>query len=88
MIGECQHCTQYRHQLPTETQQKHKISITPWTKDATDIFYLNNMSYIIIIDHTTKFFDVQLLKNCKSITVIKKNETHFCNIWCAKNNNQ
>ena len=79
MIGECQHCTQYKNELPAETQLKHKIPVTPGTKIETDIFYLNNMSYIIIIiiiiiiiDYTTRFFDVQSLKNCESITVIKK----------------
>ena len=46
MIGECQHCTQHRNQLPVETQLKHKIPVTPWTKVATDIFPLNNISYI------------------------------------------
>ena len=56
MIGECQYCTQHRNQLPAETQLKHAILVTPWTKVATDIFHLNNMSYIIIIDYTTRIY--------------------------------
>ena len=87
MIGECQHCTQQRNQLPAETQLKHEIPVTPWTKVATDIFLLNNLPYIIIIDHTTRFFAVQSLKNCESIKVMKKIK-HFCNIWSATNSNQ
>ena len=68
MIGECQHCTQHRNRLPAETQLKHKIPVIPC---ATDISHLNNMSYIIIIDYT-RFFNIQSLKNCESITVKKK----------------
>ena len=67
MIGECQHSTQHRNQLPAETQLKDEIPVTLWTKVATDIFYLDNMSYIIMTDYTI----IQLLKNCESITVIK-----------------
>ena len=59
MAGECQHCTHHRNQLPAETQLKQEIPVTPRTKVATDIIHLNNTSYIIIIDYTARFFDVQ-----------------------------
>ena len=34
-----------------------------------------------MIDYTTRLFDIQSLKNCELIRIIKKNETHFCNLW-------
>ena len=37
MISECQHCTQHRDELPAETQIKHEIPVTPWTKVARNI---------------------------------------------------
>ena len=74
MTDEYQNCTQHRNQLPAETQLKHKIPVTPWTKVATDIFHLNNMSYVIIIDYTIRFFNVQLLK--KSIDNSDKKMKH------------
>ena len=58
MIGKCQHYTQHKSQQPTETQLKHEIPVTPWSKVATNIsleqhvIYNNNWLYNKILQCT------------------------------------
>ena len=40
-----------------------EIPIHPWTKVATDIFYFNGDSYLLIVDYTSRFPVVRKLKS-------------------------
>ena len=40
-----------------------EISIHPWTKVTTDIFYFNGDSYLLIVDYTSRFPVVRKLKS-------------------------
>lgn len=53
------------------------MPVTPWTKVATDIFYLYNKVYVVIIDYTTRYFDIHKLDDCKSRTVINRIKNTF-----------
>ena len=40
-----------------------EIPIHPWTKVATDMFYFNGDSYLLIVDYTSRFPVVRKLKS-------------------------
>lgn len=40
-------------------------------------FYLYNKAYVVIIDYTTRYFDIHKLNDCKSRTVINKIKNTF-----------
>ena len=43
----------------------------PWQKLATDLFYMTDDSYILLVDYYSKFFEVSMLKDTKRLTEIK-----------------
>ena len=55
----------------------HEIPLTPWTKVATDCFSIKDKDYLIIIDYTSKYFEVSKLHKKQSTTVIKKTKEIF-----------
>ena len=57
---------------PSEPIIHREIPKTPWTKIATDIFHLYNKAYVVIIDYTTRYFDIQMFDNFELHMVIKK----------------
>ena len=59
----------------------HEIPKTPWTKVATDIFDMyNNKVYVVIIDYTTRYFDIHTFDNCESYTLINKIKNTFARL--------
>ena len=77
MISTCTYCIDHRNQQPSEVIIHHEIPKTPWTKVATDIFHMYNKVYVLIIDYTTRYFDIHKLDNCESHTVINKIKNTF-----------
>ena len=80
MISTCTYCRDHRNQQPSEAIIHHEIPKTPWTKVATDIFHLYNKVYVVIIDYTTRYFDIHKLDNCESHTVINKIKNTFARL--------
>ena len=72
MISTCTDCIDHWNQQPTESIIHQEIPKIPYTKVATDTFHLFNKSYLLILDYTTRYFDIHKVENCKSPTVIKK----------------
>lgn len=77
MVSTCTHCLDHRNRQPSESLIHHEIPVTPWTKVATDVFYLYSKAYVVIIDYTTRYFDIHKLDDCKSSTVINKIKNTF-----------
>ena len=48
----------------------HGIPEIPWTKVGTDLFILNSKIYLIVVDYTTNYFDISMLPNKESPTVV------------------
>ena len=46
-------------------------------KVGTDILHIRGKSYVIAVDYTTKFFDVQKISDCGSTTVIAHLKSTF-----------
>ena len=62
----CELCLKYSHskckQKPS-TSLGQEIPMHPWTKLATDIFYFEGSSYLLLVDYTRRFLAVHKLSS-------------------------
>ena len=70
LISNCNTYQKYRILNPLEPLLSHKILEDVWKKVATDLFVCLNILYLIVIDYTTKYFELAQLPNPLSDTVI------------------
>ena len=77
MVESCNTCQKYRHKQQKETLIPHDTPLRAWTKVGTDIFSCLNRNYILVIDYTSKYFDLHQLPNLCSSTVIHKTKSIF-----------
>ena len=58
-VATCQPCLKYaasNKKCPEKKNQLgQEIPVTPWTKLGTDIFTLDGVNYLLIVDYTSKF---------------------------------
>ena len=77
MISNCNACQKYRNLNPRESLLSHEIPKDVWNKVATDLFVSLNKLYLIVIDYTSKYFEIAQLPDASSDTVI----THMRSIF-------
>ena len=70
MISNCSTCLEFRNKLPKEPLISHEVPNMVWTKLGTDLFNFNNNDYLIVVDYTSKFFEVSQLPDTTAETVI------------------
>ena len=59
LVTNCATCLKFSSQKPTCLSNRqdagHEISVHPWCKLASDIFYFEGDSYLLIVDYTSQF---------------------------------
>ena len=67
LITNCMTCLKFITKKPTYNRQYagHKIPVHPWSKLASDIFYFDGDSYLLIVDYTSHF---PIIRKLRSIT--------------------
>ena len=58
LVLNCELCLKYskaKGKQPSNMSLGQEIPIHPWTKDTTDIFYIDGDSYLLIVDYTNRF---------------------------------
>ena len=77
MIYNCDSCQQFRNRQRKETLIQHEIPSRVWVKVGTDLFTLFNDLFLVVVDYTSKYFEVIQLPNGKSNTVINFTKSIF-----------
>ena len=85
MVSSCCSCIQYQNKQQKETLIQHDIPKQVWTKVGTDLFSIFNQNFVILVDYTSKVFEVSLLPNTLSETVISHTKNIFA--WYPRNSN-
>ena len=80
-ISQCEACRSYETSDLKETLMSHEVPERPWEKVGVDCFELDRKDYLITVDYFSNFWEVDVLDNLKSITIIKKTQRSFCQIW-------
>lgn len=76
-IERCDVCRAFDQKQPKETFMAHEIPDRPWAKVGTDLFSYEGRNYLICVDYYSSFWEVDLLENTKSATIIRKLKAYF-----------
>ena len=76
-ISACSICRSHETSQQREILMPHDVPDRPWAKVGTDLFSINDTSYLIVIDYYSNFWKVDNLDNTDSVTVINTMKTHF-----------
>ena len=77
MVANCAECQIYWNKLEKESLLQHTVPEKPWTKVVTVLFHCFNQNYLILVDYTSKYFEVCQLQNLTSEEVITKMKASF-----------
>ena len=77
LISDCETCISFRNAQPTKPLLKHEILDQVWLKIGTDLFSIDNKDYIIVVDYTSKFFEISRLPNAEASTLINHTKAIF-----------
>ena len=67
----------FRNAQHTEPLLKHEIPDQPWVKIGTDLFSFDSKDYVIVVDYTSKLFEISCLPNTEASTVINHTKAIF-----------
>ena len=76
-IQSCAICNKYKDSNQNESLHCHDVPQRPWQNLSLDLFTWNNEEYMVLVDAYTRWFEIDLLPNTKSITIIRKMNVHF-----------
>ena len=73
----CSVCNSTKPHQQKEPLKLHPVPDLPWSTVATDIFAWNGQQYLVLVDSYSGWFEIDLLRDMTSTTVIKKLKRHF-----------
>lgn len=63
LISRCEICNKFANSKTREPMIAHEIIKKPWQKVGMDIFELNGVNYLIVVDYYSKFPEIMSLNN-------------------------
>ena len=69
-VQRCATCQKYKKKQQKETLISHEVPEKPYTKVGADLFTLFNKDYLLVVDYTSKDFEVSILSDTTSMTVV------------------
>ena len=72
-----QGCQEKQNANAKEPLLPRKIPERPWQIVASDLFSLEKVNYVIVVDYYSRFFEIERLKDTLSSTVVKKTKVIF-----------
>ena len=76
-ISQCETCSKYESKKQKETLMSHEITECPWQKIGTDLYTIDGNDYLIVVDYSSNFWEIDHLIDTKASTVIRKLKCHF-----------
>ena len=77
LIQGCLVCQEKQNANAKEPLLPRKIPERPWQVVASDLFSLEKVNYVIVVDYYSRFFEIERLKDTLSSTVVKKTKAIF-----------
>ena len=84
MIGKCSICLEHRNKQWKEYLIPHEIPDQPWVKVGTDLFNLKNKNYLLVVDYHSKLFEICLLPDTLSSTILTPMKSIFARYGIPK----
>ncbi|MCG8048272.1 MAG: hypothetical protein N0E48_22075, partial [Candidatus Thiodiazotropha endolucinida] len=76
-VQSCAICNKYKDSNQNEPLHSHDVPQRPWQNLSLDLFTWNNDEYMVLVDAYSRWFEIDLLTNTKSISIIRKLKVHF-----------
>jgi len=76
-IGKCDVCRAFDKRQSKEMFIPHESPDLPWKKVAVDLFNFNRRDYLITVDYYSSLWEIDVLENTSSCTVIRKLKSQF-----------
>ena len=77
MVGNCPTCLERRDSNCKEPLISHPIPERPLQVVSTDLFTWNDQDFIVVVDHFSRFIEVEKLPSSRSSSVIAKMKSIF-----------
>ncbi|CAB4009628.1 Transposon Ty3-G Gag-Pol poly [Paramuricea clavata] len=77
MVSKCTVCLEHRKESTKEPMIPFRVPTFPWEVVATDLFSLDNLDYLLIVDYLSRYFEVVKLPDTTSSTVITYTQSIF-----------
>ena len=71
-VEECGVCTTFSIQQPRESIIKIERPDVPWTTLGMDLFTYNDRNYLVLVDYTSNFIEIDCIPNTLTSTIIVK----------------
>ena len=71
LVSMCNVCLGFQNQNPRQPLLSYPVTNYPWERVASDLFFWNNRSYLLVVDYYSKFFEYFELKDTSSECVIQ-----------------
>ena len=73
----CSICNRHKDSNTNEPLHPHDVPQRPWQNLSLDLFTWNNQEFMVLVDAYSRYFEIDLLPNTKSVTIIRKLKVHF-----------
>lgn len=76
-VSGCLICSEYTHNQQKESMLSHELPTRPWQIVSMDLFAHREKDYLLIVDHYSDFWEIELLPDLSADTVIKRCKAQF-----------
>lgn len=76
-VSQCRVCLEFSRSNQKETYTQRKLPTRPWEMVATDMFFVENQAFLLVVDMYSKYPEVMTLKNQTTQTVINALKSIF-----------
>ncbi|KAL2078306.1 hypothetical protein ACEWY4_025991 [Coilia grayii] len=76
-VGKCTVCNGYAVQQQKESKMSHELPTRPWQIVSTDLFQQNGKDFLVMVDHYSDFWEIDLLPDLSAETTIKRCKAQF-----------
>lgn len=76
-VSNCTTCNEYAHEQQKETMMSHELPTRAWQIVSMDLFSHRQKDYLLIVDHYSDFWEIELLPDLSAETVIKRCKAQF-----------
>ncbi|KAI4894807.1 hypothetical protein NFI96_015293, partial [Prochilodus magdalenae] len=76
-VSACSTCNEYAHQQQKESMLSHEVPNRPWQILSMDLFSHRQKDYLLVVDHYSDFWEIDLLPDLSAETVIKRCKAQF-----------
>ncbi|KAL1458772.1 hypothetical protein WDU94_008888 [Cyamophila willieti] len=73
----CQVCIKYKPNNQKEPLLPHELPSYAWEKIGVDLFEFNKKKYLLLVDYYSKFFELSILNNSNSHSIITQFKSVF-----------